>query len=159
MQQQLVGAQDAGAKRLRDGLGLRRRAGRQERVIVQQEQRGDHGWPSRAAPDRVRIFRGEDAEPPAERNQVPVTVLAAQLDRIRRVGPQLVIAWRPHHGREPLAQRSQCPFDIRGKLADIARYQQPVIAGPGAQARYDFSVLPERHVEVADGKQPPRRGA
>jgi hypothetical protein len=112
MQQQLVGAHDAGTERQRHGLILRGRTRRQEGVVVQQEQRGDDDWSAGTVPNRIGILGGQHAKLAAHPHKVLVALLAAQLHRILRAGPELVIAWRPQHGPESLAQRAERPLDV-----------------------------------------------
>jgi hypothetical protein len=126
---------------------------RQERVVVQQEQRDDSRRPARALPDRVRVLGGHHAQRAAQLDQVLIALLAAQQDRVPRVGPQVVVAGNPDHRGEPLAEGGERPLDIRHELADVAGHQQPVVGRHRADAPDQLPVLGVAHVQVADREQ------
>jgi hypothetical protein len=153
MQHGLVGAYHAGAVGLRQRLGLRAGVLRAERVVVEQEQRDDHRGAADASPHRVRVLRGDHVELAAPRHQVLVSFLAAQLDRIRTVGPQVVVAGYPHHGAEPAAERPQRPFDVGDLLGHVTDDQEPVSRRAGRQVLDPLPVPGVGDVQVADGQE------
>ncbi len=154
VQQGLVGAHHAGLVGHRERGLLGRRALGPERVVVEQEQRRDGHRPARPRPYREGVLGGDHAQAPAQLDQVPVAGLAAQPDRVSRVSPQLVVAGHPDDLGEPLAQRAQCPLDMRHDLAHVAGHQQPVARRARPQGGHDLPVGGEGHVQVADGQQP-----
>jgi hypothetical protein len=153
VQQPLVGAHHLGPVRLGERLGLRGRARRPERVVVEQEQRCYHGGAAHSLPDGVGILGGEHAEAAAQRHKLLVAFHAAVLDRVRRDRPQLVVARRPHDRAEPLAQLGQRPLDVRPPVPHVAGHQQPVPVGFRPQVLDELPVLRITDVQVADGQQ------
>ena len=126
MQVALVGADYAGPVGQVQRLGLGAGAVRPERVVVQQEQRDDHRGSPGARPHRVGIFWRDHAELAAQRHQVLVARLAAQLDRVAGVRPQVVVARHPDDGAVTGPERSQRPLDVLDLLGQVAGHQQPV---------------------------------
>jgi hypothetical protein len=122
VQQNLVGAHDACLAGTSEPFGCRRRTGMQERVVIQQEQRRNKDQPARPVPDQVRVLWGNHPQLSAKPDQVQVTLLTPQLDRIRATGPQLVVPRRPDNGCEPLTEHPQCPLDVRRQLANVTGY-------------------------------------
>jgi hypothetical protein len=153
VQHHLVAADDPGVVGLAERLLLGGRAGRPERVVVQHEQRCHGDGPAGARPDGVRVFRGEHAEVAAHLDEGQVTLLAAEPHRVRAVGPELVVARRPDHGREAVAQQGQGAADVVEDLPDVAGHDQPVVVAVRAQALDDAPVLRIADVQVADREQ------
>jgi hypothetical protein len=153
VEQVLVGAHDAGAVGRGQPVGRVVGAVGQERVVVEQEQRGDDGRPACARPHGERVLGGEDAVRAALLHEVAVAVLAAQRDGIAAAGPQLVIARHPDHGGEPLPQERQGADHVVDPLGHVAGDDQPVPVVAGAQAVDDRPVLRVPDVEVGHGEE------
>jgi hypothetical protein len=157
VQHPFVGADHPGLIGQGQRLGLGAGAGRAERVVVEQEQRDDHCGAADAGPYRVRILWGDHAEVAAQRHQVLVAFLAAQLDGIGGMRPQVMVAGHPHHGAEAAAERPQRPLDVRDLLRHVADHEQPVVRRAGRQVLDPLPVLRVGHVQVADGQELPWR--
>ena len=158
MEPELVVAHHARLVGAGQGLLLGGRARRPERVVVQHEQRGDHGGATGAVPQRIRILRGQDAQPPAELDEVLVPVHAATLNGIGGCGPQLVVARSPQHGGEPLAQQPQRPLDVLHQLPDITGDNQPVVRRRRPDLGDEGAVVRVGNMQVA-GRVEDRLGA
>jgi hypothetical protein len=87
---------------------------------------------------------------------VLVARLAAQLDRIAGMGPQVVVAGHPDDGAVTGPQRPQRPLDILDLLGQVAGHQQPVPRCAGRQVRHPPPVPRVGHVQIADGQEPIR---
>ena len=75
VQEDLVGADDAGLMRVGQRLLLGVQAIDAECVVIEQKQRRDPSWATRTLPDRVGILRCDHTRPAAEVHQVLVTGL------------------------------------------------------------------------------------
>jgi hypothetical protein len=153
MQQELIAANDPRR------VGARQRAlfgGRDvaaEGVVVEQEQRSHPRGAARALPNRVGILGGEHIQAPAQLHQVAIAPLPAQLQRVVRQGPQLVVARYPDDRVEAFAQQSQSPLDILAQLAHVPAHDQPIRLGERSQAFHDAAILGVGDVQVADREQ------
>src|SRR5262249_42755688 len=153
-----VGANHPRPIRQGQRLGLGGCPRRQERVVVEQEQRHDHRRATGTTPHRIRVLRGDDAETTAQPYQILVSLDASELDRVRWDGPEFVVTWRPDDRADPPAQDAQRPLDVGGFLRHITGHEQPVLRGTGPQSLDEPAVLRVADVKVADGKQLARQG-
>src|SRR4051812_26006872 len=78
-----------------------------------------------ARPAHIRIFRRQDAAPSAALDEALVLRHAAKAILARR--PELVIAWHPNDGSKAPLQNFPSKFHMLFGLADIARYDEPVV--------------------------------
>ena len=131
-------------------------AGKRERVVVQREQRRDRHRPvRRPRPHRKLVLRGEHAEAAAHLQQRLVPGDAAHRHRVGGQRPQLVVARRPDHPREPVGQRCRARTRRRRRPRRRRRHDQPVVRVLGPQRGGELPVLRVPDVQVADSEQPP----
>lgn len=133
---------------------LVRVAGRTPAVVVADEQGRDQDRIDSVVPDRVRVLGRHHAEAAAQRHQILVARLAAQLHLVVARGPELVVAGGPDHLGEAAPQQVEGPFDVGGVLSDIARDDEPVAFVLRAELLDEGAVLGVHHVQVADRQQP-----
>jgi len=100
----------------------------------------------------------DHAELAAQRHQVLVARLAAQLDRVPGMSPQVVVTGHPHHGAVTGPERAQRPLDVLDLLGQVAGHQQPVPRRAGRQARHPLPVSRMGHVQITDSQKPSRHG-
>nr|AFB69910.1 polyketide synthase SimX4 [uncultured bacterium] len=153
VQQVLVRAHDAGPLGVREPLRLGGTALRQEGVVVEQEERRDDGGAARPVPDGVGVLGGDDAQLPAQGDQMLVAGHSAELDRILGMGPQLMVARHPDDLAEAVGERPEGPPDVFDDLPDVTGHQEPVLVRLGTHVLDQGAVLGVADVQVADGQQ------
>ncbi|SCF94382.1 hypothetical protein GA0115255_112153 [Streptomyces sp. Ncost-T6T-2b] len=153
VQEVLVVADDAALVRDGERLLLRVRSRGAEGVVVQEEERRDRHGSVGARPDREGVLGSRHAELPAQRDEVVVAGLAAQLDRVLGHGPQLVVAGGPDDMGEAFREKPERPPDLLGALRDVAGDDQPVGVGRRMEGLDDRPVVGHRRVQVTHGQQ------
>jgi hypothetical protein len=152
VQQVLVRGDDVRLVRVRQRR-LEVEPGQPPGVVVEQEQRRHDRRAAVALPHRVRVLRRDDVELAADLDEVLVPGGAGELHRVARRRPQLVVARRPDHLREPLAEQAQRAAQGRDRVRDVAGDDQPVAVGVRADALHDLPVPGVHDVQVARRQQ------
>ena len=131
VQHQLIAAHHPRRLGQRERLSLRAGDVTAKCVVVEEKQRCDRHWASGTLPNRIGVLWCNNPDRRHISTRCQISLLAAQIDRVVRDGPQLMVAGYPHDFREPLTQQAQRPFDINCRLTYISAHQQPV----GGRAR------------------------
>src|SRR3954463_671526 len=119
-------------------------------MVIKLEQWHDRYRTARSRPDRELVLGREDVVILAHLDEGLIAGLAAQLDRVLAERPELVVARRPDHLGISLSQQLQRFLNVAERLADIARHDQPVVAGFWAQVLDEQPVRPVRTVQIAN---------